>query len=463
MFACHRNLGLAPMRGEHAPAYPRSLHLTGGFAALLALTLGALALGLGPAMAAANTVEKRVATSTDDAEEFSAGSMYLNSTTLQMVLYSGGNQTVGMRWTSLAIPPGSTISAAYIQFTAKEAQSDSTYLYIRGQAADNPATFATGSLNISSRPRTTATATWQPASWPTVGAATAAQRTPDLTAVIQEVVSRPGWASGNALAIVINGIGLRTAYTLDGSATLAPLLHVDFTPPANPTAMLSVTQLPTPAFTVRADGSASTAGGGGAIASYSFNFGDGSAPVTTTAPSATAQHTYAAAGTYTVTLTVTDVASDVSPPATTSFVVRTDTAPVARLTLSQLATPALTVKADASTSTDTDYAPIASYQFTFGDGTAAVTTTAPTATAQHTYAAAGTYTVTVTATDAAGLTSAPAGASITLQTDAPPVAHVTARWRARRSPSWPTGRHRPTPTRRRSAPTSSTSATGRRW
>src|SRR5439155_401121 len=264
MFACHRNLGLAPMRGEHAPAYPRSLHLTGGCAALLALTLAALALGLGPAIAAANTVEKQVATSTDDAEEFSAGSMYLNSTTLQMVLYSGGNQTVGMRWTSLAIPPGSTITAAYIQFTAKEAQSDSTYLYIRGQAGDNPATFATGSLNISSRPRTTATATWQPASWPTVGAATAAQRTPDLTA-----------------------------------------------------------------------------------------------------------------GTYTATLTVTDVGSDVSP-ATTSFVVRTDTAPVARLTLSQLATPALTVKADASTSTDTDFAPIASYQFTFGDGTAAVTTTAPT-------------------------------------------------------------------------------------
>src|SRR5436309_2581990 len=133
-------------------------------------------------------------------------------------------------------------------------------------------------------------------------------------------------------------------------------------------------------------------------------------------PAAHDRHRHPAAGTYTVTLTVTDVASDVSPPATTSFVVRTDTAPVARLTLSQLATPALTVKADASTSTDTDYAPIASYQFTFGDGTAPVTTTAPTATAQHTYAAAGTYTVTVAATDAAGPTSAPASASITLQT-----------------------------------------------
>src|SRR5262249_54321517 len=150
----------------------------------------------------------------------------------------------------------------------------------------------------------------------------------------------------------------------------------------------------------------------GAIASYTFNFGDGSASVTTTAPTATAQHTYAAAGTYTVTLTVTDIASDVSPPATTNFVVRADSAPIAHVTLSQLATPALTVKADGSTSTDTDFAPIASYQFTFGDGTAPVTTTVPTATSQHTYAAAGTYTVSLTATDAAGLTSAPASATI---------------------------------------------------
>src|SRR5206468_804921 len=134
--------------------------------------------------------------------------------------------------------------------------------------------------------------------------------------------------------------------------------------------------------------------------------------------------------------------------ATTSFVVRTDTAPVARLTLSQLATPALTVKADGSTSTDTDYAPIASYQFTFGDGTAAVTTTAPTATAQHTYAAAGTYTVTVTATappataqhtyaaagtytvtlvatDSGGNASAAATTSVTVTaTDSPPVARL---------------------------------------
>jgi PKD repeat protein len=382
-----------------------------------------VAIPFGPTVAAADTVEKRVATSADDAEQAASGSMYLNSSDLELVVDTS-NQTVGMRWTNLLIPPGSTVTAAYIQFTAKEAQTESTNVTIQGQAADNAATFAATANNISTRLRTTAATTWIPAAW-TVGAAGAAQRTPDLTNVIQEVVGRPGWAYGNALAIVITGIGHRTAYAFDVTATQCPLLHVEFTPGANPTAMLSVSQLPTPALTVRADGSASRAGSGGAIASYTFNFGDGTAPVTTTAPTATAQHTYAAPGPYTVTLTVTDVGSNVSPPATTSFTVLQNNPPVARLTLSQLATPALTVRADGSTSTDTDFAPIASYQFAFGDGTPPVTTTVPTAIAQHTYALAGTYTVTLTATDAGGLTSLPVTANLNVQVDSPPVARLT--------------------------------------
>jgi len=91
---------------------------------------------------------------------------------------------------------------------------------------------------------------------------------------------------------------------------------------------------------------------------------------------------------------------------------------VARLTVSQLASPALTVSADGSTSTDTDATPIASYHFDFGDNSAIVNTTAPTATAQHTYAAAGTYTVRLTCTDTGNLTSSQVSQSITVN---PPV------------------------------------------
>jgi len=416
----------SPSHGEFASTPPRFLSTFTGFAVLALLAI--VAMPFAATIASADVVEKRVAASADDAEQAANGSMYLNSSDLEMVFdasLTSNPQTVGMRWTGLQIPPGATITAAYIQFTAKEAQSESTNVTIQGQAADNATIFASTSGNISTRPRTTTAATWIPAAW-TVGAAAAAQRTPDLTNVIQEVVGRPGWVLGNSLAIIVTGIGHRTAYSFDATATQCPLLHVEFTRGANPTAMLSVSQLPTPALTVRADGSASLAGSGGAIASYTFNFGDGTAPVTTVAPTATAQHTYAAAGPYTVTLAVTDVASNVSAPVTTSFTVQQNTAPVARLTLSQLATPALTARADGSTSTDTDYAPIASYQFTFGDGTAPVTTTAPTAVAQHTYAASGTYTVTLTATDAGGLTSLPVTGSINVQVDSPPVARLTA-------------------------------------
>src|SRR6266850_6925483 len=89
-----------------------------------------------------------------------------------------------------------------------------------------------------------------------------------------------------------------------------------------------------------------------------------------------------------------------------------DSPPTARLTVTQLASPALTVRADGSGSTDSDATPIASYRFDFGDGSTAVTTTAPTATAQHTYAASGTHTVTLIATDTGGNASSPATANV---------------------------------------------------
>jgi PKD repeat protein len=85
----------------------------------------------------------------------------------------------------------------------------------------------------------------------------------------------------------------------------------------------------------------------------------------------------------------------------TGQVTVTDAAPTARLVLQA---SGLVLTADASTSTDGDATPIASYRFDFGDGSAAVGPQTG-AIAVHTYQAAGHYTVTVTVTDTAGLTS----------------------------------------------------------
>src|SRR5204862_2413881 len=105
---------------------------------------------------------------------------------------------------------------------------------------------------------------------------------------------------------------------------------------------------------------------------------------TVSAPTVSKQHTYAASGSYTVTLIAADTGGFTSAPATQTInVLPQDDPPIARLTVSQPATPPLTVNADGSTSTDTDQTAIATYAFDFGDGTPTVTATAPTATASH--------------------------------------------------------------------------------
>ena len=82
-------------------------------------------------------------------------------------------------------------------------------------------------------PRPTVSVPWSPPAWNTVGARTAAQQTPDLSSLVQAVVSRPGWAQGNALAFQLSGTGRRTAEAFEGN--FAPLLHVEYSTGAPPT------------------------------------------------------------------------------------------------------------------------------------------------------------------------------------------------------------------------------------
>jgi hypothetical protein len=173
------------------------------------------------------TVERAVAAGSDDAEQNSGGGVSLTSSDLELVTDGTTVQTVGVRFTGVGVPRGATIVRAYVQFETDEVSTGATSLTIRGQAADNPATFTTASNNISSRPRTTASVGWVPPSWPTLQAEGPDQRTPELAAVVQEIVNRPGWASGNAMAFIITGTGRRTAEAIE-DGNQAPLLHVEY-------------------------------------------------------------------------------------------------------------------------------------------------------------------------------------------------------------------------------------------
>ena len=176
------------------------------------------------------TLEVRVSASSDDAEErVSSGAINVTGPDLELSVDGSNAQLVGMRFTGITIPNGANITKAYIQFQVDESFSVPTSLTIQGQATVNAAQFTTAKFNISTRAKTAAAVTWQPDPWPTVGDAGLAQRTVDISAVIQEIINQGGWVSGNALAIIVTGSGTRTAEAFDGVASAAPLLHIEYT------------------------------------------------------------------------------------------------------------------------------------------------------------------------------------------------------------------------------------------
>ena len=176
-----------------------------------------------------NIVESRVAASADDAEENTAtGKVNRGSSDLELVDQGALFQLVGMRFNNLSIPQGATITNASIQFQTDETHSGATSLMIEGEATDNALTFTNANANISTRALTGATTDWAPAPWTTVGEAGTAQQTPNIAPIIQEIVERPGWSNGNALVVIISGIGRRTAESFNGDPAGAPVLHVEY-------------------------------------------------------------------------------------------------------------------------------------------------------------------------------------------------------------------------------------------
>src|SRR5206468_5650757 len=101
-----------------------------------------------------------------------------------------------------------------------------------------------------------------------------------------------------------------------------------------------------------------------------FPTGDGTPAVPPTPSTPLFRSTYAVAGTYTVTLIVTDTGGQASSPATaTVTVTAADNPPIARLTVTQVSSPALTVNADGSGTCSTHVCTPATNRFRIADAT----------------------------------------------------------------------------------------------
>ncbi len=193
--------------------------------------------------ATSGTLTLTVAGTNDDAEEGS--SVVMNGKALD---FSQNGQTVGLRFTDVALPQGAKIKAATISFTAIAADSAPVNLQVGAEASDNAAPF---SGSFKARPKTSASALWQPRPW-TQGLAT---RTSNLSDIVQEVVSRGGWESGNALAFYVTGDRnvKRSAYSVDAGTKYAAVLRVTYEvsqqPVPTPTPVPEPAPTPVPAPT----------------------------------------------------------------------------------------------------------------------------------------------------------------------------------------------------------------------
>jgi hypothetical protein len=111
--------------------------------------------------------------------------------------------TAGLRFQNITIPQGATIETAYIEVSSHEPKTaeDEAKLTIFAEATDNAVTFSMDDL-ITARTETAASVKWDIAEeW---GLWTAHQ-TPELKSIVQEIVNRSGWVSGNAIAFIITG------------------------------------------------------------------------------------------------------------------------------------------------------------------------------------------------------------------------------------------------------------------
>ena len=177
-----------------------------------------------------NSRDRAVVQPDDDAEErLSDGRVYLQGWDLELG-EDHGPQMVGLRFQGIEIEPGAAIVEAYLSFWADEADSAATSLVFQGQAHDDAPAFSDSAGDLSRRPRTAAKVAWNGV--PPWTAEHAAYQSPDLATIVQEVLDRPGWQTGNALVILVTGSGRRVAESYDGAKQhgdlgLVPRLHIE--------------------------------------------------------------------------------------------------------------------------------------------------------------------------------------------------------------------------------------------
>jgi hypothetical protein len=144
-------------------------------------------------------------------------------------------QNISFRFVSVTIPAGSVITSAKITFKSDQSATPTVVLGITGVDEDNTAEFVVSpESSARTRTHTTATVAWS-------GSIAQTQDsdldTPDIKTIVQEIVDRGSWASGNAMGFYLydngtSGNNTLRFYDYEDNVNYAALLTVTYTSPS---------------------------------------------------------------------------------------------------------------------------------------------------------------------------------------------------------------------------------------
>ena len=194
---------------------------------------------------AQTTLSIQISESGDDAEEIKSdiggdviGAVDTESSDLELC-FDHEATFVGLIFRGVEIPAGANVTNAYVQFTVDAVEPGTTDAYILlevyGAAEANVAApFTVDPFDISWKTATEAVVEWEPGPSVAEGDAGENEQTPDISAVINEIIALDGWASGNNIMIVVTTDAgqledwNREMEAFDGDPALAAVLNITF-------------------------------------------------------------------------------------------------------------------------------------------------------------------------------------------------------------------------------------------
>jgi formylglycine-generating enzyme required for sulfatase activity len=212
-----------------AGTYPTTLTVTDARNKSATISATITVMPTPPPSDSVSTFFSVVASGNDDGQEKSSTGVNLDRSTMTV----GWGYLNGFRFTNVKIPKGATILSAKLSTAAEATDRYKTLsLTYWGENCDSASPFGTsGTAKPSARIKTSASVTY--ANIPAWTTANAYYDSADLKAIIQQIVNRPGWTSGNALVILQEGTSTsgRVIWAKEGYLNKPPKLIINYINP----------------------------------------------------------------------------------------------------------------------------------------------------------------------------------------------------------------------------------------